>query len=344
MARALARLTAFAGTVAAALAFAGVAGAAPPCCSHEPPPPPPPPPPRPNLVISAGTVAAVGTDQWQVSYTVWNRGNASAPSFAVDTHQDGTTLLRTSPQAGLAAGASRSETMTFPRTSNCYLAVRFTADSHGNVSESSELDNVRWVVGQTGPTCSTLPRYQVKAISFHADDETGWDWAGSDEPYWIFSGVGEPGTALTTSSHVFGDIDTGETASFGSIEGCLYLNCSGGKAPSGMGFHIELWEEDLGYSNDTLNAVAQGFRGFGSVAEYSSVTSWLSGALNKAADLAAWINSWADDDQIATQTFAYSPEQLAARLPTIGGSFDETRTYSDGDGSYTMTTRVTRVG
>jgi hypothetical protein len=61
-------------------------------------------------------------------------------------------------------------------------------------------------------------------------------------------------------------------------------------------------------------------------------------------DLAAWINSWADDDQIATQTFAYSPEQLAARLPTIAGSFDDTRWYSDGDGAYTMTVRVTRVG
>jgi CARDB len=336
-------LAVVAGTAIAALALAGVAGAVPPCC-HEPPPPPPPPPPRANLVISEGTVTAVGSDQWQVSYTVSNRGNASAPSFYVDTHQNGTTLLRSSAQASLAAGASRSETMTFPRTSNCYLPVRFTADSHGNVAESSEYDNVRWAVGQTGSTCATLPRYQVKAVSFHANDETGWDWAGSDEPYWIFSGVGEPGTALTTTSHVFGDIDTGDTASFGSIEGCLYLNCSGGKAPSGMGFNVELWEEDLGYSNDTLNAAAEGFRAVGSVADYSSVTSWLSGALNKMADLAAWINSWADDDLVATQTFAYAPESLASRLAAIGGSFDETRTYSDGDGDYTMTVRVTRVG
>lgn len=41
-----------------------------------------------------------------------------------------------------------------------------------------------------------------------------------------------------------------------------------------------------------------------------------------------------------------APESLASRLPAIGGSFDETRIYSDGDGDgdYTMTVRVTRVG
>src|SRR5262245_58903706 len=98
MARSAARLAAslavLAGTAVAALAFAGVAGAVPPCCRDDPPDPPPPPPPRANLVISAGSVATVGSDQWQVSYTVWNRGNAASTSFFVDTHENGATLLR----------------------------------------------------------------------------------------------------------------------------------------------------------------------------------------------------------------------------------------------------------
>jgi hypothetical protein len=34
---------------------------------------------------------------------------------------------------------------------------------------------------------------QVKAVSFHAVDESGFDLSGSDEPYWIFNSVGIEG-------------------------------------------------------------------------------------------------------------------------------------------------------
>jgi len=40
----------------------------------------------------------------------------------------------------------------------------------------------------------------------------------------------------------------------------------------------------------------------------------------------------------------FSPAYLASRAPAVGGSFSDTRTYSDGDASYTMTAVVTRVG
>jgi hypothetical protein len=36
--------------------------------------------------------------------------------------------------------------------------------------------------------------------------------------------------------------------------------------------------------------------------------------------------------------------QLASRLPTVGGTFNDTRVYSDGDADYTLTVAVTRVG
>jgi hypothetical protein len=280
-----------------------------------------------------------------VRYTVSNRGNATAPSFSVDTHENGSALLKSTAHASLAAGASRSETMTIPRTANCYLPVRFTADSNGTVTESSEYDNTRWVVGQTDPACATLPRYQVKAVSFHANDESGADWLGSDEPYWIFSGVGMPGTELTTASHVFADIDSGDTASFGSIEGCLYLSCSGGTAPTGMGFSVQLWEEDLGYVNETLYYTAMAFRQTGGVLDYyGGPASWLASALDKVGEAIDYVNSWAADDLIGSQTYVYAPAYLASRLPAIGGSFSDTRTYSGGGGRYTMTVQVARVG
>jgi hypothetical protein len=327
----------------AALALSGTASALPPCCRDNPPPPPPPPPPRPNLVVTEGAVTAIGVDQWEVRYTVRNAGNATASAFYVDTHQDGSALLRSSYQGSLAAGASRSETMTFARTSNCYLAVRFTADSRSSVSESSEGDNTRWSVGQTGPDCATLPRYQVKAVSFYAADETGTDWLGSDEPYWIFNSEGMDGTAHSTASHEFGDIDTGDTGWFGSIEGCIYLHCSGGTAPNGIGISIQLMEADLGYSNQTLAVLSEHFADLARAYPLSEAE-WLYDAFSKVEDVLAWINSWAADDLVGTQTFNYSPTYLASRLPAVGGSFTDTRTYTGGGGRYTMTVRTTRVG
>ena len=65
----------------------------------------------------------------------------------------------------------------------------------------------------------------------------------------------------------------------------------------------------------------------------------------KLAEAVDWIisNVWADDF-VGSNTYTYSPAYLASRLPGVGGSFTDTRTYSDGDGNYTMTTQVTRVG
>jgi hypothetical protein len=335
------RLAVFASLALASLGVAGAASALPP---PGDPPDPPPVVLKPNLVVTDAAVTPVGT-LWQVRYTVANRGNAEAKSFHFDSLQNGSALLKSTYHAPLAAGASRSETMSFVRTANCYLAVQFRADSRNVVGESSEADNVRWAVGHTGPTCATLPKYTVKAVSFHAVDETGADWLGSDEPFWIFSGVGVDGTALTTASRVFGDVDTGDTVSFGATEGCLYLSCAGGAAPNGMGFSIQAWEKDLGYVSQTLTEQANGFRQLGGLADpLHGPIEWLGDAVAKIGDLLDYINSWAADDLIGSQTYTYSQTSLASRLPAVGGSFLDTRTYTGGGGTYTMTVQVTRVG
>jgi CARDB len=329
----------------AALCLASAASALPidPGDGGEPPPPPPP---KPNLVFSAGSVThGTVVNDWIISYTVANTGNAPAGAFRVSVGQDGAGLVKETAHASLAAGAFRSETIHLLRTS-CYIAVRFTADSGRVVAESKETDNVRSAVDLTSPTCPTQPKYTVKAISFHANDETGWDWTGSDEPYWIFNGVGEDGTQHSTASHVFGDIDTGDTASFGPTEGCMYLSCAGGAAPFGMGFSVQAWESEEADVPKTLAASDDFFRTLGGVFDYYGNPLWLGDAFQKVADAISWITSniWADD-LVGTQTWTYSPTYLASRLPAVGGSFLDTRTYNNGDGGeYTMTTQVTRVG
>jgi hypothetical protein len=297
----------------------------------------------PNLTIS-GSIAVASLTEWELRYTVSNRGNAAAPAFRVAVQDNGTNaLIRSTAHAALDAGASRSETFRIPRT-GCYLPVRFTADSTRVVLESSESDNDRVAVGLLTPDCPTQPKYQVKAVSFHANDETGIDWLGSDEPFWIFSAEGLPGTALTTASHVFGDIDTGDTAFFGSSEGCLYLSCAGGAAPNGIGVSIQAWEKDLGYVNETVADLALGFHKIGGVLDGNGgMIDWIGKAFTTMGDTVDYIDSWAADDLLGSQTFAFSRVYLATRLPAVGGSFTDTRVYSD-SGEYTMTLKVTRVG
>jgi hypothetical protein len=55
------------------------------------------PPPKPNLVIGNASITA-GTlvNDWAISYTVTNRGNAPAGAFRVAVQQDGTALLKDS--------------------------------------------------------------------------------------------------------------------------------------------------------------------------------------------------------------------------------------------------------
>jgi hypothetical protein len=305
---------------------------------------PPLPAPKPNLVFSDASIGYGTTvNDWVISYTVANRGSAPAGAFHVTAQQDGTAMLKDSYQAGLAAGASRSETIHILRTS-CYIAVRFTADSGHVVAESSEADNVRWAVGLTSTSCPSQPKYTVKAVSFHANDETGIDFLGSDEPYWVFNGVGMTGTDRSTVSHTFGDIDSGDTASFNADEGCMYISCSGGAAPLGMGFSVQLWEHDLGYVPWILRDTSIAFHEVGGFIVGQGDNLWLGTASNKIGDAIDQIIAWAEDDFLASQTYTYSPVYLASRLAAVGSSFSDVRSYSGGGGDYTMTTVVSRVG
>jgi hypothetical protein len=73
---------------------------------------PPLPPPKPNLVMGQASVTHGTTvNDWVISYTVANRGNADAGAFRVSVGQDGVGPLKDTAYSSLAAGASRSETI-----------------------------------------------------------------------------------------------------------------------------------------------------------------------------------------------------------------------------------------
>ena len=52
---------------------------------------------------------------------------------------------------------------------------------------------------------------------------------------------------------------------FNAGEGCKYISCSGGAAPVGMGFSVDLWEQDLGQSQQMLANIAYAFHGLGGI-------------------------------------------------------------------------------
>lgn len=279
------------GALAVALALAATAGAADGAPIDDPVIKE-----RPNLVISSASVVTYGTSEWEIRYAVANRGGLATPSFRVAVQQNGSTFLKDAYHSSLAPGASRSATIHISRA-GCYIPLRLLVDSTQLVTESNEYDNGRWTVGLAYASCSTQPRYRVEADKFTAVDESGIDWTGSDEPYFVFYSIGEDGAQHRSQSHVFGDIDTGDTARFGP-EGCLYrlrVICSGDAAPNGIGFSILVLEDDFG-----------------------------------AADL------------IGSQTYAYDPTFLASKL-AVAKSFEDVRTYSDGDAVYAVTVVVTRV-
>jgi hypothetical protein len=326
-----------------ALAGATAAGALP---NPDPNDDPRLPTPLPNLVFSAGSVTAAGTSQWEIAYTVANRGTASAGPFRVIVQQNATTTVKETAHASLAPGASRSETIRIPRN-DCFTAIRFVADSTRVVHESREDDNAKTAIALTSPTCTTQPRYAVKAVSFHVNDESGIDLAGSDEPYWMFSSVGASGTARTTSSHVFQSADTGDTFSFGATEGCIYVSCSGGVAPNGIGFSIQLREQDLGELAAILKKTKDAFDTAGPIIGLAGAPGWATTAVGVMSVSLGTIVSWAEDDLLGSETFAYDPTYLASRLPSVGNTFTDSRRFVTGGAlgsDYTLTLQFTRVG
>ena len=175
---------------------------------------------------------------------------------------------------------------------------------------------------------SGTPHYRIKLVRFLAADESGPDWRGSDEPYFVYGSVGTDGTSSTRKSVTFGDVDSGETHNFGVWDYVWGNSCWGKLAPMGIGYSIQLWEEDGGVSESTRTKTAQYFQYAGSIATYAGEqypqVAWLGEAMKRVGQATDLILGWLQDDLLGTHTGVYTPTQLASRLPAVGSSFTET--------------------
>ena len=188
-------------------------------------------------------------------------------------------------------------------------------------------------------------RYSIKATRFHCTNETGIDWLGSDEPYWIFGSLGG-GAAVTTRSHVFGDIDSGDNATFGATEGWIWGQGARPQLlPEGeIGTLIQLWEHDSGDTDEVKKAVEAAFAAAAGVLTATRVAEWIAGVVAAVGAVVAWLIGVLDDDHIGDQTFVFSRQTILSQAGKAGQSFDVTVQLTDGDGDYTLTLTVTNEG
>ena len=97
-------------------------------------------------------------------------------------------------------------------------------------------------------------------------------------------------------------------------------------------------------NRSTLTHIAYAFHGLGGIIVGQGDELWLATAANTIGDVLDYLASIGEDDLLGSQTWTFGAAYLASRAPAVGGSFNDTRTYPDGDASYTMTAVVTRVG
>lgn len=140
--------------------------------------------------------------------------------------------------AGLFASIASAQT-DWRRTTTAQGNVAATAPTIRNNDVASITDTVR------------RPRYQVRLISIHANNETGPDWPGSDEIFAVYETAGYHAATPT-----YGDIDTGDTQRINLRHACVYpavdpdrqrngaWRCQSGGATGALDFRISLYETD----------------------------------------------------------------------------------------------------
>jgi hypothetical protein len=160
------------------------------------------------------------------------------------------------------------------------------------------------------------PLYVVRATKFVAVDETGPDWLGSDEPYWVFSARVAGGTN-TSRSKVFGDVDSGDTGVFDAVNGRNVVwprrgATTGAAGP--IGLSIQLWEADGGDPDSVAKKTELAFELAGHAPLVGDWVRLVPGIVrNEIAKLAG-------DDLIGSRTILFPSSLLRKRLAQPGAS------------------------
>jgi hypothetical protein len=160
------------------------------------------------------------------------------------------------------------------------------------------------------------PLYLVRAIKFVCVDESGPDWFGSDEPYWVFSARVSERTN-TSRSKVFGDVDSGDSRVFDADNGRNVVwprrgVTAGAAGP--IGLSIQLWEADGGDPDSVAKKTEQAFE---LASQAPLVGDWVRRIPGIVRDQIAKL---AGDDLMGSRTILFPRSVLRKRLGQPGAS------------------------
>ena len=194
------------------------------------------------------------------------------------------------------------------------------------------------------PTALGQQRYTIKAVSFLCEDETS-ELSDSDEPYWVFGTLGSSKISIATTSKVFDYTDAGETKFFDGADGNIWgENGLPQDFPDGeIGCVIQLWEHDEGDVSKAKAGVEAALELAKQLAVVLGANALLIGVITAAGPIIGWFLSFWNDDLIATQNFIFTRQVIEDQLGKTGNSLEVKRRFLDGDASYVLTIRVSRV-
>lgn len=186
-------------------------------------------------------------------------------------------------------------------------------------------------------------RYLIKSQWFRCLEETS-EWSASDEIYWLFASVAK-GYQAASNSHLFTSVDQGDVFAFEPNEGCFWgMDCQPHTFPEGeIGAIVTLMEHDEGDMTDVANGWFAAVGGVTAVLGASGVAAWVAAVVGALGGFIGILLEFMNDDHIADQTYTWDKQSINEVINKHGGFYDVVSVLTDGDASYRLRTRVSRV-
>lgn len=158
----------------------------------------------------------------------------------------------------------------------------------------------------------SVPAFKIEATQLYAGDESGYDWAGSDEPMVVFTSATANGDPYTSSTPEFGDVDSGDSRSLNNL--CVIASCTNGFTQQ-IALSMQLFEIDQGNPDAVREHVEQA----ATAIEWATVI--FGGSKHELPDwFIDYVTGLLGNDLMGSKTVTFDPQELRQQLPQVGDS------------------------
>jgi hypothetical protein len=158
----------------------------------------------------------------------------------------------------------------------------------------------------------SIPAFKIEATKLYAGDESGYDWAGSDEPMVVFTSAIANGDPYTSATPEFSDVDSGDTRSLNNL--CVVASCTDGFTRQ-IALTMQLFEIDQGNPDEVKEHVEQA----ATAIEWATVI--FGGSKHEVPDwFIDYVTGLLGNDLMGSKTVTFDPQVLRQELPQVGDS------------------------